>query len=178
MRVTIKGRAEVAPCWASINHWKWWRRWEMIYKHTNTHPCMDVLKLYMSTHMKNTHLPHNSKKSLSFIFLRSQHLQLSVDTSPFRICYTLASLVTQNTMQSNLAAKFIFHFDRANKIMDICTTQMMSFTEITQTPSRLLKCEWNDKKRKDFHTWKPPHENPICINPNKSNSIWHITKGQ
>lgn len=77
-------------------------------------------------------------------------------------------------MQSNLAARFIFHFNRANKIMDIRTTQMMSFTETIQTPSRLLKCEWYDKKRKDLHTWKPPHEKPH-MHKNKQKKQQYLT---
>lgn len=33
MCVTIKGEADMPPCWAPINHWEWWRRWELIYTH-------------------------------------------------------------------------------------------------------------------------------------------------
>lgn len=39
--------------------------------------------------------------------------------------------------------------------MDICNTQIMSFTKNTQTSSRLLKCEWYNKEKTS--TLKKPH---------------------
>lgn len=51
-----RGEADVPPRWALINHWEWWRRWELIYTHTNEPSCIGIV---VRTHpgTKNPHIP-------------------------------------------------------------------------------------------------------------------------
>lgn len=84
MRVTIKEEPNVAPCWAPINHWKWWRRWELIYTHTNVHnyrcsPMHAPIKKH--THSKclclkkNFRIQSNELQSLAFNSYERRKLQ-------------------------------------------------------------------------------------------------------
>lgn len=149
MRVAIKGKADVAPCWASINHWEVMEEVrDDLYAHKYA-PMRGAVAVHARPH-KNTRFPHNSKKSSSFIFLKYQHLQLSVDQRKKKKKVHFAFVVPQLRVWHGTYYKVnylqglsyvLYSHSIFGYLLDA------NYQHNTQVSGNVTKCVWYDKRK-------------------------------